>query len=397
MSLSKAGNTKNLLFILLVVIFMATFPWVSKAQESVLNTLDLYSVNAPVNCRFSSLDQYPFWVYAELDFNQEVSDSIWISYSLDVAGLIASDSMLVKPENRKHLLKWRFDEGIPASLLITLSCHWKGRDWLFQEHFPMSAYHDPGGISLWDSSNPMFKTWINIGDSVQVRSVNGGILYVYFYGHEFDPARPPMTIRPSGGSASLNIDSVFVIAANQYYTPDEQGLYFFQADSTTTLGVSLLVTDENFPEAREISDLTQPLIYISTRNEYQTLKEDFSSKPELDKFWLSTLGSPEEARTAIKKYYQNIEEANTLFTSYKEGWKTDRGMIYAILGKPLEVNKGLDTETWTYQDFGGDELYFQFKKVQNIFSNNHYELFRDKAYDRPWFIAIDRWREGRVP
>jgi hypothetical protein len=91
-----------------------------------------------------------------------------------------------------------------------------------------------------------------------------------------------------------------------------------------------------------------------------------------------------------------VEDANALFTSYKEGWKTDRGMIYTVMGPPVSMTKEADSETWIYQSAGSEDLRFVFKKISNIFSNNHYELFRDKSYDRPWFLAIDRWRKGQT-
>ena len=193
----------------------------------------------------------------------------------------------------------------------------------------------------------------------------------------------------------MSIDSVFVLEPNTVYTPAQTGLYFFQADSTSTDGISVVVADPNFPKPREISDLTEPLVYITTRSEYKNLKENLNSKSAFDKFWLSTVGSPEKAKVSIRDFYQNVETANTLFTSYKEGWKTDRGMIYIVMGPPLAVTKQERSETWTYQDRSGEPLEFVFKKVQNIFSNNHYELFRDEAYERTWFLAVDRWRNGR--
>ena len=73
-----------------------------------------------------------------------------------------------------------------------------------------------------------------------------------------------------------------------------------------------------YPEPRVINELTEPLVYITTRGEFQQLKKDLTNKQALDKFWLSTLGSPEKARAAISKFYQNIEDANTLFSSYKK-------------------------------------------------------------------------------
>lgn len=365
------------------------------AQETDLNSVDLYHTDAPVSCKFVTLNDDRYWVYAVLDFRSNVTDPLWVQYSWSTNEGDKVDSTQVTPGDSQSVLKWSFQEVLPD--LITVRLNWNAREWIFQEHFPMNAYHGSGGVSLWETSLPLLRSWIHIGDSVQVRSGENGAVYTYFYGHDFDPARPPMTINPASGSASLSIDSVFMLKANQFYIPDKRGLYFFQADSTSTLGVSLVVTDPQFPKPREISDLTEPLIYVSTRNEFQSLKEDFSSKQALDKFWLSTLGSAEKARAAIKNYYQNVEEANRLFTSYKEGWKTDRGMIYVILGQPLVVKKEYETETWTYRDSNGEEINFQFKKVSNIFSNDHYELFRDKNYDRPWFVAIDKWREGRIP
>jgi GWxTD domain-containing protein len=205
-----------------------------------------------------------------------------------------------------------------------------------------------------------------------------------------------MTVNPAKGSELLSIDSVEVLTPERYFTLHDPGLYFFQADSTTTQGTSIVVTDQSFPQPMEISDLTEPLIYITTRNENQKLKENLSDKQALDKFWLSTVGSADLARSAIKNFYQNVEDANALFTSYKEGWKTDRGMIYTVMGPPISMTKEADSETWIYQSAGSEDLRFVFKKISNIFSNNHYELFRDKSYDRPWFLAIDRWRKGQT-
>lgn len=392
---SKNTWIKYLLKKLSIVVFAAISDHTAEAQEPTVNTLDLYRTNTQVSCSFSTLDQDVFMIYALLDFKEAPVDSLWISYSWQNPDHTVNDSTLVKPGDRQQVLTWSFaNDNIPP--MITVRLNYKSRKWVFQEHFPMDAYHSSGGVSLWQSSYPILKTWIHLGDSILLQSQGNNNVFIYFYDHQFDPSRPPMTVRPAQGSASLTIDSLFTMAAGEYYQPHKQGLYFFQNDTTGTIGTSLVVTDVYFPKPQEVSDLTEPLIYITTRAEYQELQQDFSDKQALDKFWLTTLGSPDKARTAIKNYYQNIENANTLFTSYKEGWKTDRGMIYTVLGAPLEVTKTQDTELWIYRDISGDELRFEFRKVSNIFSNNHYELFRNESYDRQWFIAIDRWREGRM-
>jgi GWxTD domain-containing protein len=336
-----------------------------------------------------------FWIYARLNFKQPVEDSLWISYQWQSDELLYRDSVLFNSPNRRQLrLKWEFESNnVPPK--ITVSFSWKARDWFYQEHFPINAMHPTGGISFWKSRIPWFEEWMQLEDNILVENNSSDVTYVYYYGHQFEPSRPPMAMKPGAGS-SLNIDSVFTLTPGQYFSPATTGLYFFQSDSSTTEGRSLLVTEGNFPEPQKIKELTEPLVYITTRGEFQQLKKDLTDKQALDKFWLSTLGSPDKARSAISRFYQNVEVANTLFSSYKKGWKTDRGMIFTVLGAPLMVNKDRTTEIWVYNDVSGEELYFTFRKISNIFSNNHYELIRDKSYDRDWFLAIDRWREGRI-
>lgn len=367
-------------------------------QEESINTLDLYQTDGLVNCRFSLLDQGDsLWIYAALEFKQAVEDSsLWIETSWISSNQIFLDStVLVLEDSKRSIMKWGFTpRTVPT--LFTLSLNWKARTWTFQEHFPMSAYHPSGGLSLRHYSKSILNTWVHYHDSVQINTVGNKMVFTYFYDHEFDPARPPMIIRPGKGSGTLEIDTILVLTPDQKFSPNKPGLYFFQTDSSSTLGTALFVSDKHFPQPQEIKELSEPLIYITTKGEYQKLRKDLTSKQALDKFWLSTVGSPEKARRSIKNFYHNIEVANILFTSYKEGWKTDRGMIYTVLGPPLSVVKEQETETWFYKDIANEEINFVFKKIRNIFSNNHYELLRDKSYDRQWFLAIDRWRDGQI-
>ena len=314
------------------------------------------------------------WVYAKMEFKESVQDSLWIYYEWVTDEFLYTDSVLFQSARRNLMrLKWEFEaDDIP--MFITVKFNWKGRDWLFQEHFPVNSMHPTGGISFWKSRTPWFQEWIKSNDSIIVQNNSTELTYVYYYSHQFEPTRPPMAMRPASGGGALVIDSVFTIKAPQYFASDRKGLYFFQSDSSTTEGRSILVVDENYPEPREISELSEPLVYITTRNEFLNLKKDLTSKQALDKFWLSTLKSPDKARAAIKRFYQHIEVSNSLFTSYKEGWKTDRGLIYTVFGAPLMVLKSPTFETWTYQNATGEDLQFVFRKISNIFSNNHYEL-----------------------
>ncbi|MEL7006518.1 MAG: GWxTD domain-containing protein, partial [Bacteroidota bacterium] len=120
------------------------------------------------------------------------------------------------------------------------------------------------------------------------------------------------------------------------------------------------------------------------------------SKAAFDDFWLDLTRSSERARDIIKNYYDRVEEANRLFTTYKPGWKTDRGMIYITFGPPGKVIKSNNEETWIYLSTRDlKKIEFKFVKASSIFSNSHYALVRDKKYADAWYKAIRLIRQGR--
>ena len=62
----------------------------------------------------------------------------------------------------------------------------------------------------------------------------------------------------------------------------------------------------------------------------------------------------QKAKSLIAIYYNRIQNANLHFTTFKEGWKTDRGMIYVVFG--LIYNgvcyecEGLTNPYWVMQN-----------------------------------------------
>lgn len=99
----------------------------------------------------------------------------------------------------------------------------------------------------------------------------------------------------------------------------------------------------------------------------------------------------------MKKFYRRVEEANEYFTSYKEGWKTDRGMIYVIFGQPNGLYMKETGENWVYgQDANMSQINCLFGKVDNPFAENDLILQRSQSYRPIWYAAIESWRTGRV-
>ncbi len=111
----------------------------------------------------------------------------------------------------------------------------------------------------------------------------------------------------------------------------------------------------------------QKSLYIRTDAESETFKNLTSldqKRKFMYKFWNIRDDNPATPQNEFKlKYLLRVIEANKLFNeSYKEGWRTDRGRIYIIYGKPdsrevypFEANsKGY--EIWNYNVLEGGAM-----------------------------------------
>lgn len=233
------------------------------------------------------------------------------------------------------------------------------------------------------------------GDTLSFRSTQAlqKQLFVKVYKADFDAALP-MAVGVNADNR-LVPEKVFIISINQWVVAAAPGLYFVQEDTATQEGMGFLVEEGTFPKMTTVQMLTDPLIYITTRNERNRFKYSRDQKEELDKFWLSIAGNKEYARRLIKGYYTQAQDANKLFSGYKSGWKTDRGMIYTIFGPPEEVYRFDGREEWRYnKPSGTEDVTFVFIKRRTIFEENNYELVRYSGYSQPWYSQVEQWRKG---
>ena len=158
-------------------------------------------------------------------------------------------------------------------------------------------------------------------------------------------------------------------------------------------GITLYRFDDDFPDIRTAEELIYPLRYITTHKEYDSLIMAKDQKEAVDAFWLKTAGNPARAKTLIQKFYNGIEESNQFFTSYQLGWRTDRGLIYTIFGKPTYVYRGIGQEEWVYGDPNHrNSLRFTFVQVRNPFTGNDYMLLRSPTLKDAWYISVQSWR-----
>ncbi|MDQ3189980.1 MAG: GWxTD domain-containing protein [Bacteroidota bacterium] len=252
-----------------------------------------------------------------------------------------------------------------------------------------------------ETGSTLFKNHIS-NNRVQLKySSSANKAFVRYYNREFEIAPPPfVTInhRPFHYKA----DSLFELPmrGNNILIEDFKlkGFYHIQVDSTLNKdGYTLYHFNGNFPEIKAIDDMLNPLRYITSKQEFDELFNAENKKEALDKFWLNLSGSKDRARELISIFYNRVQDTNLHFTSYIEGWMTDRGMIYIIFGPPNVIYKSVDKESWIYgEDQNMMSINFNFYKVENPFSSNDYSLERSVIYKTNWYRAVDLWRQGRI-
>ena len=215
-------------------------------------------------------------------------------------------------------------------------------------------------------------------------------MQVSYYKVSFPVAAPAFSNTQAKVSKTLKPDSVFSVVPTEFR---KKGLYLVQQDTTSAEGVAFRV-EEDYPKLNTIESLAGPLIYICTKQEAEKLKQVGNDKKKFDQLILTITGNSDRARTFMRSYFRRIELANQYFSSYKEGWKTDRGMIYTIFGLPEEVYLFDDREVWDYQN-NHVKIRFQFVKSPSLFDPDNYVLIRDKKFTTPWYEMIDLWRKAR--
>ena len=159
-----------------------------------------------------------------------------------------------------------------------------------------------------------------------------------------------------------------------------------------------------FPRPVTLSELVEPVAYIATSQEMSVLRGAAGPEERRKRFeelWLRFGRDPVRASALIKKYYGRVAEANRLFTIEQEGWRTDRGMLYCVLGPPAQMRNDRDTQIW-YYDLSGNEgdNTFVFKRVIRSgegLTVEDYFLYRLAVYQRIWDRIVSKWRNGEPP
>ncbi len=246
----------------------------------------------------------------------------------------------------------------------------------------------------------MLQNYVNVNDTLLIKDIKKTVkpLYVMRYKHDFEAASSPMNTTPRNAPRTLGVDTTFIISTSTPLTFKEEGLYYMTEDTTDATGIGLVVGNKRFPKMTRPAELVRPVMYISQNQEINELLGTKDAKKSLDRYWLSLMnGNTDLAKRTISVFYNRVEEANRLFTTYKEGWKTDKGMIFIVMGPPDRVQRSKDREVWVYsQRANFSEINFTFNRRANQFVEDHYELQRYVEYQPIWYPMVEAWRTGAV-
>lgn len=327
-------------------------------------------------------------------------------YFADEAGKIIIDSTVVN-FNRVHFLKKNVfffhlastigEKNLLELKITDLRNNESKTDFIFIDR--NNPYSRQNFMALDVEENiPLFKNYVG-DEKVTLRYFNiehlSEKISVKRFKNIFEPS-PPVFADQKSKKFEFVADSIFTVSMMDTLTLEKEGFYHFQTAENKE-GWTLFRFHDDFPKITPPAKMAECARYISKTSEFDIMNQSRDQQVSLDSFWMKLGGEKEKAKLLIKEYYSRIQFANSNFTSYKAGWQTDRGMVYAIYGKPDTVYKYPRGENWLYNKTATEAMTnFYFQKVENTFSDNHFYLIRNVLYENSWNIATHKWRHGRT-
>ena len=206
-------------------------------------------------------------------------------------------------------------------------------------------------------------------------------------------ARPPFVENPPLPYPTV-ADSSFQTSNPIHFS--KAGTYILQPFDRLEPVFTVTVVDADFPKLTAAADLLELLRYITKNEEFYALQHTAHAKATIDSFWLAKAGSAERGKELIKEFYGRVQRANELFTTFKEGWKTDQGLLYIIYGEPDVVVQKRDFEQWIYERTHEQEaLSFVFLQQTTPFGSSYF-LSRSPVYENSWHLSVYEWRKGII-
>jgi len=250
------------------------------------------------------------------------------------------------------------------------------------------------------SGYPKFMRFFLPGEKFHIRYRNPNVdsIYVDYFSLSNELPRPPITAT-SDYTMNYTPDTsyVFPMVDTVDYNLRMEGMYLTKVDKEQDQGLTLFNFGGSFPEVKSPRELMEPLFYLATLAEYRDLRTESNRKLAVDNFWLKMGNKVDKSRELIRIYYNRVVYSNLYFSSNKEGWKTDQGMIFILFGPPSRIQMTGKGESWFYfENRRSKVVEFKFERGHDAFSDQN--MIWKKTTDSQMFRneAIRSWRSGKV-
>ncbi len=244
----------------------------------------------------------------------------------------------------------------------------------------------------------IWTTWIIAGQEIKIqyRYQDSSKILLSYFKPQFSPALPPFSDRVNKDFLLEKPFEQFQLQLTNGKTASielpHDGLYKIHSGAADHSGKTILKLFDDFPSVVSASQKVFGLRYLTPQKEFALMLKDDPTYT-MKEFWFFEERSKERSEKMMQTYYARMLRANRLFTNYKEGWKTDRGMIFMVYGPPDHVYYELDKEIWEYgPDASYNDLKFEFHKMASNFIQNEMVLERKSDYKLSWYRLLDHWR-----
>lgn len=110
----------------------------------------------------------------------------------------------------------------------------------------------------------------------------------------------------------------------------------------------------------DLKDAANQMVYLTSSNDIDYILEAETFEEQLERYiawWKAKDPSPTTGENELfKEYYRRVAYANKHFSQLMDGWRTDMGMVYIILGPPNNVERhpfeydSKPYEVWQYYE-----------------------------------------------
>jgi len=185
---------------------------------------------------------------------------------------------------------------------------------------------------------------------------------------------PYITFHPLPGTGESNI--VRTIIVRKGGTAD-----------TIQFSKTIFRREHRLRSTLSLNEIVTAMKFILRKEEFDSLfaAEDEQKIIRIHQFWEHRGGK--ERRIDFER---KVVEANALFSTCVDGFRTAMGIVYVICGSPDYIDcRGSFVETWYYTI--GDRAYsFPFRRENDAIQ--HFQLTPYSVNESVWQYFVDRWR-----